>query len=227
MPGQPEAARPGVTQPGRPQPGRPQPGRTGQGPDGPRDTRGRSPRRSPGPARWGALQGGLGVCIIVISAAAGTVATMVTRSAPGFLLGLLVAAGTVVAALAVRPRAGWMILPVPVLSYLAGALVSGYVYNRSAWHVQDGTGRRRGAVDRRRFLRDGIRYRAGHRDHHGPLVHLAAPQEGQAARPGLGGARHPARPAATAAGGMGPDGTRVRTQAPWSARSSVGAAGSG
>jgi hypothetical protein len=55
---------------------------------------------------------------------------MVTRSAPGFLLGLCVEAGTVVAALAVRPRAGRMIFPVPVLCYLVGALISGYVYNR-------------------------------------------------------------------------------------------------
>ena len=92
----------------------------------------RNSRRSPGPGRWGALQGGLGVCIIVASAALGTVATMVTRSAPGFLLGLFVAAGTVIAALAVRPRAGRMIFPVPVLSYLVGALVSGIIYNRSA-----------------------------------------------------------------------------------------------
>ena len=56
---------------------------------------------------------------------------MVTRSAPGFLLGLFVEAGTVVAALAVRPRAGRMIFPVPVLSYLVGALISGFVFNRS------------------------------------------------------------------------------------------------
>jgi len=101
----------------------------GQAAGGPRDTRGRrNPRRSPG--RWGALQGGLGVCIIVASAAVGTIATMVTRSAPGFLLGLCVEAGTVVAALAVRPRAGRMLFPVPVLSYLVGVLISGYVYNR-------------------------------------------------------------------------------------------------
>ena len=99
---------------------------------GPREARGRrNPRRSRGAGRWGALQGGLGVCIIVASAAFGTIATMVTRSAPGFLLGLFVEAGTVVAALAVRPRAGRMIFPVPVLSYLVGALISGFVFNRS------------------------------------------------------------------------------------------------
>ena len=98
----------------------------------PRESRGRrNPRRSPGPGRWGALQGGLGVCIIVASTAVGTIATAVTRSAPGFLLGLFVEAGTVVAALAVRPRAGRMIFPVPVLSYMVGALISGFVYSRS------------------------------------------------------------------------------------------------
>ena len=98
----------------------------------PRESRGRrNPRRSPGRGRWGALQGGLGVCIVVASAAVGTIATMLTRSAPGFLLGLFVTAGTVIAALAVRPRAGRMIFPVPVLSYLVGALISGFIYNRS------------------------------------------------------------------------------------------------
>ena len=113
------------------QPGEPQLARTRQA-TGPREVRGgRSPRRSLGAGRWGALQGGLGVCIIVASAAVGTIATMVTRSAPGFLLGLFVEAGTVVAALAVRPRAGRVIFPVPVLSYLVGALISGFVFNRS------------------------------------------------------------------------------------------------
>ena len=113
------------------QPDEPQPARTRQA-TGPREVRGRrNPRRSPGAGRWGALQGGLGVCIIVASAAVGTIATMVTRSAPGFLLGLFVEAGTVVAALAVRPRAGRVIFPVPVLSYLVGALISGFVFNRS------------------------------------------------------------------------------------------------
>jgi hypothetical protein len=68
----------------------------------------------------------------VASAALGTIATMVTRSAPGPLLGLFVIAGTVAAALAVRPRMGRTILPVPVLAYLVGALISGIVFNRSA-----------------------------------------------------------------------------------------------
>jgi len=118
-------------QPGEPQPAWTQPARTRQA-TGPREVRGRrNPRRSPGAGQWGALQGGLGVCIIVASAAVGTIATMVTRSAPGFLLGLFVEAGTVVAALAVRPRAGRVIFPVPVLSYLVGALISGFVFNRS------------------------------------------------------------------------------------------------
>ncbi|HEV2536466.1 MAG TPA: hypothetical protein VGU21_03030, partial [Streptosporangiaceae bacterium] len=48
----------------------------------------RDARRSPGLSRWGTLQGGLGVCIIVSSAAVGTIATVVTRSTPGLLLGL-------------------------------------------------------------------------------------------------------------------------------------------
>jgi hypothetical protein len=124
-------AQPDEPQPARTPPARTQPARTRQA-TGPREVRGRrNPRRSPGAGRWGALQGGLGVCIIVASAAVGTIATMVTRSAPGFLLGLFVEAGTVVAALAVRPRAGRVIFPVPVLSYLVGALISGFVFNRS------------------------------------------------------------------------------------------------
>jgi hypothetical protein len=82
--------------------------------------------------RWGSLQGGLGVCIIVAGAALGAIITMVMRAAPGFALGLFVVIGTVVAAFAVRPRAGRLIFPVPVLSYLVAALVSGIVFSRSA-----------------------------------------------------------------------------------------------
>jgi len=80
----------------------------------------------------GSLNGGLGICVIVGSAAIGTVATIVTRAAPGSVLGLFVLAGTVAAALTVQPRTGRLIFPVPALSYLIGALASGVVYDRSA-----------------------------------------------------------------------------------------------
>jgi hypothetical protein len=48
------------------------------------------------------------------------------------VLGVFVVAGTVAAALAVRPRAGRMILPAPVLSYLVAALATGIIHDRSA-----------------------------------------------------------------------------------------------
>ncbi len=76
---------------------------------------------------WGSMRGGLGVCIVISSAALGAIASSASGSGPGFLLGLLVVLGTVTAALAVRPRVGWMILPVPALSYLVAALASGIV----------------------------------------------------------------------------------------------------
>jgi hypothetical protein len=87
-----------------------------------------------GPGRlgqFGSLQGGLGVCLIVASTAIGAIATMATGRAPGFMLGVFVVIGTVVAALAVRPRAGRLFFPVPVLAYLVAALIAGIIYNRS------------------------------------------------------------------------------------------------
>jgi len=102
------------------------------------DRGGRDPRGPRGgsqlPARngWGSLQGGLGVCIIVAGAAVGAIVTMVTRSQPGFALGFFVVVGTIAAAFAVRPRAGRIIFPVPALSYLVAALVSGVIYDHTA-----------------------------------------------------------------------------------------------
>jgi hypothetical protein len=62
----------------------------------------------------------------------GTIATIVTKSQPGSVLGLFVLAGTVAAALTVQPQTGRLIFPVPALSYLIGALVSGVFYDRSS-----------------------------------------------------------------------------------------------
>ncbi|MDQ2811261.1 MAG: hypothetical protein M3Z75_05105, partial [Actinomycetota bacterium] len=101
--------------------------------------------------RWGSLQGGLGVCIIVASTALGAIATMVTGRTPGLLLGVFVVIGTIAAALAVRPRAGRMILPVPVLSYLVAALISGVIYNRG-----DGASKTALALGAAQWIADGF-----------------------------------------------------------------------
>jgi hypothetical protein len=114
--------------------------RPGNGPaNGPGKPRGRgASRRSREPGGrlsriWqGSLRGGLGVCVILGSALIGAIATIVTKSQPGSVLGLFVLAGTVAAALTVQPRTGRLIFPVPALSYLIAALASGVVYDRSA-----------------------------------------------------------------------------------------------
>lgn len=104
--------------------GRPRGGGAG---DRPREHGGRLSRI------WeGSLSGGLGICVIVGSAAIGTGATIATHNQPGSALGLFVLAGTVAAALTVQPRTGRLIFPVPALSYLIAALVAGVAYDRSA-----------------------------------------------------------------------------------------------
>jgi hypothetical protein len=101
-------------------------------------------RRAPGGRLsriWeGSLRGALGVCVIVGSALIGAIATMVTKSQPGSVLGLFVLAGTVAAALTVQPRTGRLIFPVPALSYLVAALASGVAYDRSANKTQIAVG---------------------------------------------------------------------------------------
>jgi hypothetical protein len=47
------------------------------------------------------------------------------------MLGAVIVAGTIIAALAVRPRAGWMIFPVPALTYVVAAVAAGVVHDRS------------------------------------------------------------------------------------------------
>ncbi len=113
-----------------------QPGAAERGAPAVQGTRNTGSRREPAaPQRprlkWGSLQGGLGVCLIVGSTAIGAIATMAMGSAPGLMLGVFVVIGTLAAALAVRPSAGRLIFPVPALSYLVAALVAGIIYNRS------------------------------------------------------------------------------------------------
>jgi hypothetical protein len=108
----------------------------GNGPGTPRgrgaDRRSRAPRGRLSRIWQGSLRGALGVCVIVGSALIGAVATIVTKSQPGSVLGLFVLAGTVAAALTVQPRTGRLIFPVPALSYVIAALAAGIVYDRSA-----------------------------------------------------------------------------------------------
>jgi hypothetical protein len=86
-------------------------------------------RPSPGraPRMWGSRPGRLGVFLVIGCAALGTLVTVVTRTEPGPVLGVLVVAGTAAAALAVRPRAVYVIIPVPALAYVVAASVAGFV----------------------------------------------------------------------------------------------------
>src|ERR1700679_984925 len=98
----------------------------------------RMPREAAGddePARswrWGELSGGLGLGIVVIVAALGAVVSIVTKHEPGTLLGGFVVAGTLAAALAVRPRSAYLMIPVPVLCYLIFALGAGLALNETS-----------------------------------------------------------------------------------------------
>ena len=145
-------AQAGVTQPIAPRPAetaaspvrqagyaRPYPGQPGARDEGPGGARRRGEADRPRGARepwsllWrGSLRGGLAVCVILGSAVLGAIATVVTRAQPGLALGSFVLVGTVAAALAVEPRAGRVIFPVPALAYLAAALGAGVAVNRTA-----------------------------------------------------------------------------------------------
>src|SRR5579862_1557363 len=88
---------------------------------------------APGGLRLGgSLSGGLGVAIVAASTALGASATMLTGKEPGSILGVFVIIGTLAAAVAVRPQAGRVILPVPALAYLVAAMVTGVIYDHSA-----------------------------------------------------------------------------------------------
>lgn len=135
------AAPPDATQPGRVprKDGLRRTGRPPGGAQGPqRAPRGRQePQGYPGggPAvlrLGGSLSGGLGVAIVAASTALGASATMLTGREPGSILGVFVIIGTLAAAVAVRPQAGRIILPVPALSYLVAAMVTGVIYDHSA-----------------------------------------------------------------------------------------------
>jgi hypothetical protein len=106
----------------------------------------RSPRRNPGARRrraappgpagpqrwWGSAPGRLGIALVIGGALAGLLGTVVTGSDPGVILGIFLLAGTAAGALAVHPRAAYLIIPVPALAYLAAAIVAGVIHDHGA-----------------------------------------------------------------------------------------------
>src|SRR5215469_346382 len=89
------------------------------------------PSGSDGPARWGELPSGRGIVLVAGAAGLGAMLTLVTGSDPGFLLGVLVVIGTVAGSLAVDPRRAYLIIPAPPLAYLAAAILTGLIHDRT------------------------------------------------------------------------------------------------
>jgi hypothetical protein len=84
------------------------------------------------PRLWGTRPGRSGVFLVIGAVAVGTVATVLTGSEPGLVLGVFLVAGTVAAALAVRPRAAYLMFPVPAPAYAVAAAIAGLIHDRAA-----------------------------------------------------------------------------------------------
>ena len=90
------------------------------------------PTAGPPGRGWGTLPGRLGIGLVIGGAGAGLLVTLLAGREPGLVLGIFLLAGTAAGALAVRPRAAYLIIPVPALAYLAAAIVAGLVHDRAA-----------------------------------------------------------------------------------------------
>ena len=64
-------------------------------------------------------------------AALGALVTAATRTEPGNVMAVFLVAGTVAAALAVRARAVYVIIPVPALAYVVAATIAGLIHDRA------------------------------------------------------------------------------------------------
>lgn len=62
----------------------------------------------------------------------GMVITVLSGRDPGLILGIFLIAGSIVAALAVRPGASYLIFPVPALAYAVTAVVAGLIHDHGA-----------------------------------------------------------------------------------------------
>ncbi len=94
--------------------------------------RGAASARQPAAAGqlWGTRPGRLGVFAVIGATLLGLVITLLSGTEPGLILGVFVVAGTVAAALAVRPGAVYLIFPVPAPAYAVAAVIAGLVHDR-------------------------------------------------------------------------------------------------
>ena len=81
---------------------------------------------------WGTRPGRVGVFAIVVAALLGMVITVLSGSEPGLILGILLVASTIVAALAVRPGATHLIFPAPAPAYAVAAMLAGLIRDHAA-----------------------------------------------------------------------------------------------
>lgn len=78
-------------------------------------------------SEWGSHDVRFGVTAIAACAAVGAIGTVLIGAVPGGLLGFFVVLGTVAACTAVRPRASYLIIPSPTLTYVVAAMFAGVV----------------------------------------------------------------------------------------------------
>jgi hypothetical protein len=83
-------------------------------------------------ALWGTRPGRLGVFAVMAATLLGMVITVLSGSEPGLILGIFLIVGTIVAALAVRPGATYLIFPVPAPAYAVAAVIAGLIHDRGA-----------------------------------------------------------------------------------------------
>jgi MFS family permease len=77
--------------------------------------------------RWGSLPGRTGILMVIAGAVLGGVVTAATGNTPGLALGVFVIGATAAAVFAVRPRAVYLIIPAPALSYMLAATADGLI----------------------------------------------------------------------------------------------------
>jgi hypothetical protein len=122
---------------GYPDAGRDSRGRDGRGSRGGGRRLGEGPTRPAGPqrppiVRWLGALPILGAIYILLGATAiGVIGTLVTKSEPGSLLSYLIIIGSIVAALGIRRRSLYLLIPLPALLFFLAAVLTGAVKDRA------------------------------------------------------------------------------------------------